>query len=170
MDVIINGNFHVTNHIKDYFEKKVMRFDKLFSSPVTIHANVLHEGNGYTFETSFITGKKTFHLKEQGQQPLEAIDKVIDKLERVIFKEKGIKQMRRSKKSLKDLEFGIDEEEEAVEYEIRFINIKPIPIDEAKMILDENKYDFYPFVNEETGKISIIFKKKDQYGLFVQNK
>ena len=160
MDVIINGNFHVTNHIKGYFEKKVMKFEKLFSSPVTIHANVLHEGNGYTVETSFITGKKTFHLKEQGQQPLEAIDKIIDKLERVIFKEKDIKQERRSKKSLKDLEFAIDDGEDTVEYEINLINIKPIPVEEAKMMLDENKYDFYPFVNDETGKINIIFQVK----------
>ncbi len=170
MEVVINGNFHVTNHIKDYFEKKVAKFEKLFTSPVTIHANVLHEGNGYTLETSFIAGKRTFHLKEQGQQPLEAIDKVMDKLERVVFKEKEIKHIRRSKKSLKNIDLDIEEEVDGNEYDIRYINLKPISVEEAKMLLEENKLDFYPFVNDETGRINIIFKKKNTYGLYVQNK
>lgn len=170
MEVVINGNFHVTNHIKDYFEKKVFKFEKLFTSPVTIHANVLHEGNGYTVETSFIAGKKTFHLKELGKQPLEAIDKVIDKLERVIIKEKDMKQIRHSKKSLKNLDMDIDEEYDDNEYEIRYINIKPMTIEEAKIILDENNYDFYPFINDETGRTNVIYKIKNRYGLYVQNK
>ena len=170
MDIVINGNFHVTNHIKGYFEEKVSKFNKLFTSPVTMHVNVLHEGNGYTIETSFISGKKSVHLKEKGQQPLEVIDKVVDKLERVIIKEKDIKQIRHSKKSLKNLSLDTEDEEEFNEYEIKYINIKPIGVEEAKVILDGNNYDFYPFVNDETGEINIIYKKKNGYGLYIQNK
>ena len=170
MDINIHGNFHVTNHIKDYFEKKVKKFDKLFSEPVTLHANILHEGNGYTVETSLIAGKKTFHLKETGKQPLEAVDKVIDKLDVKVHKTKEIKSEHKRKRLNESFYEDYEEDLGEESVEIKYINLKPISINEARMIMEEKRYDFYPFFNEETGEFNVIYKKRNGYGLYIQNK
>ncbi|MCK5598351.1 ribosome-associated translation inhibitor RaiA [bacterium] len=168
MELKIVGNFHVTNHIKNYLEKKMEKIDKVIDPPSSSQANITHEGNGYSIELTLFSGKKTFHLKERGAQPLEVIDLLIDKLERKIVKHKNIVKGKKGFSSVKG-QIIEENDKDAKEIFLFHINIKPLTADEAILILEEEDLDFYPFLNEDRGEVNVIFKRKDgNYGLYIK--
>jgi putative sigma-54 modulation protein len=171
MQIKIVGNFHVANYIKDYLVKKLDKIDKMIGSAASCQANVIHEGKtkdkSYSIELTLFSDKKTYHLELDGKDPLEIIDLLMDKLERQIIKHKEITKMRKRRPNIKNIPFQEEPEEKTII--IQHINPKPLTVKEAIMILEGDKYDFLPFINDDRGQLNVIFKKKNgDYGLYIK--
>ena len=54
-------------------------------------------------------------------------------------------------------------EEEVVK--ITHYDIRPISIEDAEAKLKENNMLFIPFINVDTGKVNVLYKKDGNYGL-----
>lgn len=160
----------VTDSIKSYIEEKIGRLDKYFENPNDITATILIKlrGNEQVVEATINANKFILRGEESHKDLYASIDKVSDKIERQIRKNKT----RMNKKVSKDLtmdfilNFEEPEENDNVIVKRKVIEDKPMSEEEAILQMELLGHEFFAFRNMETKDINILYKRKDgDYGI-----
>ena len=160
----------VTESIKSYIEEKIGRLDKYFENPneVTATALIKLRGKDQVVEVTINANKFILRGEESHKDLYAAIDKVSDKIERQIRKNKT----RLKKKTVKDvsrdfvLDFEEKEENDNVIVKRKVIENKPMSEEEAILQMELLGHEFFAYKNEETGEVNILYKRKDgDYGI-----
>lgn len=165
---IRGDKLEVTDSIKNYIEEKIKKLDKYFENPQDLKANIVVRTRGIDqiIEVTIPIKKAILRAEETNKDLYAAIDKVTDKLERSIRKNKT--KIKRKKVETMDvfLDFEVEDEEEQKIVKRKQINNKPMSEEEAMLQLDLLDHDFFIFQNTETNNISVIYKRKDNsYGI-----
>ena len=99
--------------------------------------------------------------------PIAALDKSMDAMERRMAKSKT--KIQNKKHQIIEVAPPITEEEEPDVYpivRIKSYEMKPISVQDAILNMNNLGHSFYTFLNEETGKISTVYKRtEDDYGM-----
>lgn len=161
----------VTDAIRSYIQTKLSKLDKYFENPDEITANVLVKTHGIDqiVEVTIPIKKAILRSEENHKDLYAAIDKVTDKLERQIRKNKT----RMNHKNNKDhmdvfVDFEVNEEEHADGKVVKRKEVDTKPMSEEEAILQMNLigHEFFIFNNSETGNSSVLYKRKDgNYGI-----
>ncbi len=159
----------VTEAIKSYIEEKIGRLDKYFETPEDITATVLIKLRGVEQVVEVTINANKFILRgEEGSKDLYAsIDKVSDKIERQIRKNKT----RMKKKNIDTykefvLEFDEKEQNDNDIVKRKTIDDKPMNEEEAILQMELLGHEFFAFKNDQTGKVNILYRRKDgNYGI-----
>ena len=159
----------VTDSIKSYIEEKIGRLDKYFENPDEIKATALIKlrGKDQVVEVTINANKFILRGEEAHKDLYASIDKVSDKIERQIRKNKT-----RLKKKVKDisrdfvLDFEEPEENDNVIVKRKVIENKPMSEEEAVLQMELLGHEFFAYKNEETNEVNILYKRKDgDYGI-----
>lgn len=165
----IHGDkLEVTDSIKNYIEEKLKRLDKYFENPKDLKANIVVRTRGINqiIEVTIPIKKAILRAEETNKDLYAAIDKVTDKLERSIRKNKTKIKRRKVENMDVFLDFEVEEEEEQKIVKRKQINNKPMSEEEAILQMDLLDHDFFIFQNTETNNMSVIYKRKDNsYGI-----
>jgi len=99
-----------------------------------------------------------------------SIDKVVDIVERQIRRYKTRLEKRLREGAFKAENFtinnAIEEEKEFNLVKIKKFAIKPMPVEEAILQMNLLGHEFFVFINSETSKTNVVYKRKDgAYGL-----
>ena len=171
MNIKITGKeVKATEAIKDYVEKKMERVEKYFDGDIDVTVKIRTERNEQIAEMSVKVKQDTYRAVTSHKDMYASIDKDIDILEGQIRKWKTRKDKANKDDSIKAIA-GNFEEEAKIENEIIktiYYDIKPITPEDAKLKLQEKPQDrFIVFINQETNKVNVLFKLKDNvnYGL-----
>ena len=160
----------VTESIKSYIEEKIGRLDKYFENPDNVNATALIKlrGKDQVVEVTINANKFILRGEESHKDLYAAIDKVSDKIERQIRKNKT----RLKKKTVKDiskdfvLDFEEKEENDNVIVKRKVIENKPMSEEEAILQMELLGHEFFAYKNEETNEVNILYKRKDgDYGI-----
>ena len=169
--IIRSAKMENTDAIKEYIENKLARLDKYFQDSDEIEANVLTKVNGkkQTIEVTIPTKHFTLRNEETNEDLYAAIDKIVDKLERQIRKNKT-RLNRNVKENVREFNFDFDikEEEEAKEKIVKRKDIEMKPMDEEEAILEMELlgHSFFVYKDMDTNKTCVLYKRKDgDYGL-----
>lgn len=172
MNIKITGkDLKATESIKDYIAKKVERLVKYFGNEFDVSATIKTEGKDQVCEISVTCAKDNFRAVSANKDLYASIDKVIDILEGQIRKSKTKKDKQNMTESIRLKDANMSTSEHIAQNEViktLFYEIKPISVDDAKLLLEENTQNtFMPFINIETGKVNVIYRLKDgkNYGL-----
>lgn len=160
----------ITPAIRDYVYEKVGRIDKYFNESDNVCVNVLAKvhGNNQIIEVTIPTKRFVLRAEEVHNDLYAAIDKVVDKLERQIRKNKT-----RIKKSNEvtldfnlDYDSSLDEDEDNGKIVKRkVIETKPMDEEEAILQMEMLGHDFFIFRGIDDS-ISVLYKRKEGgYGL-----
>lgn len=172
--IIRRAKMENTDAIKEYIENKLARLDKYFQDSDEIEANVLTKVNGknQTIEVTIPTKHFTLRNEETNEDLYAAIDKIVDKLERQIRKNKTRLNKQNVDNKYKDFNFDytLTPEEEDLEEEIivKRKSIEMKPMDEEEAILEMNLlgHEFFVYKDMHTDKVCVLYKRKDgNYGL-----
>ena len=161
----------VTDSIKKYIEEKIGKIEKYLSNPEDITAKVVIRisGREQVVEVTIPIQKIVLRCEERHDDLYAAIDKVSDKLERQIRKNKTRMQRRVSKNETIgfDLNFeGSKDEEEQVIVKRKEIEMKPMSEEEAILQMNMIGHDFFVFRNAKTGEVDVLYARKDgNYGI-----
>lgn len=165
----------VTDSIKSYIEEKIGRLDKYFESPEEITATVLIKLRGNNLQVVEVTinaNKFILRGEDEHNDLYAAIDKVSDKMERQIRKNKT-RMHKKSNKGFSDgfvLDFEVPEEEENIVVRRKKIDTKPMSEEEAILQMELLGHEFFVFKNSETNEFDVIYKRKDgNYGILEIN-
>lgn len=162
----------ITPAIDSYVSEKVGKLDKYFENPKEISANILVRIRGIEqiVEVTIPIKNAVIRAEERSKDLYEAIDLVVDKLERQIRKNKTKIQKKKNKVRLP--EFNIDyqiEEKEETKGKIvkeKIIETKPMSREEAILQMELVDHDFYVFKDDKTLETSVVYRRKDgNYGV-----
>ena len=161
----------VTDSIKSYIEEKVGKLDKYLSSPEDVTAKVVIRivGREQIVEVTIKKQKVVLRCEERNDDLYAAIDKVSDKLERQIRKNKTRMQRRVNKNEVIGFDLSFEEAKEEEEQSIvkrKEIEMKPMSEEEAVLQMNLIGHDFFVFRNDKTGEIDVLYSRKDGgYGI-----
>ena len=165
MEIIIRGDkILVTDSMKEYVEEKVRKLEKYLSSSEDVRANVAIRVRNYDQIVEITIPLKSVILRSEEKQEdfYAAVDKTIDKLERQIRKNKT--KLARQNKVYTDIAVSeIDDEEDEKEEIIKRkkISVKPMDEEEAILQMELLGHAFYMFIDSETDKPSVVYKRKN---------
>ena len=173
MRIDIRGDkVKVTDAIKNYVNEKIGRLDRYFENPVEMKAYVVIRvrNKDEIIEVTVPSSKFTLRAEVSDNDLYAAIDKVSDKLERQIRKNKT--RLRKQFKEVLRFEMENEEVEENVSIVVKRkqVELRPMSEEEAILQMELVDHDFYLFKNSETDKISVLYKRNDDsYGIIEEN-
>lgn len=167
---IIGKNVKVTPSIADTVKKKLNRLTKYFLIDDTVTAKVLIRTYrvGQKIEVTIPTKYAILRTEVVDVDLYSAVDSAVDKLEDQIRRQKTRLQ-RKNRSSL--AEAFLDEEEsdqDDIDEVVKTKSIEPqeMSLDEAIMQMELLGHDFYIYVDDETQKIAVVYKRRNGgYGL-----
>ncbi len=175
MEYIIKArNMELDESVRNYAEKKIKsKVNKYLDKAIKIEVKLNFEKNpkinlNNLAEVTVFTGGSVIRATDSGMDMFEAIDKVSSKIERQIkkYRNKIIQRGRKNFSSKVEPEKDIEEKIRKQIVKTKNFAIKPITPEEAVMQMEMLGHDFFVFINSESEKTAVIYRRKDSnYGL-----
>ncbi|MCX7990512.1 MAG: ribosome-associated translation inhibitor RaiA [Proteobacteria bacterium] len=186
MDVKINfSNLEHSDAIREYAETKIAKkLKKYVEEPISLQITLSLEKLSHIVKVNLNANGFLIHVEERDNNIYSAIDLVSDILERKLkkyfekIKDKKNKNNKNNKNKglmIREEVLSLPEEGEAQSkrevIKVKNYEIKPMDIEEAVMQMDLLNRDFLVFINTETDKVNVIYKRRDNnYGLIEATK
>lgn len=151
-------NIAVTDAIRDYAETKLSKLEKYFSEDVTVHVTAkVYPNKQAKAEVTIPHKDVTLRAEETSNDWYNSLNVVVDKLERQIRKHKTKVQKRNR------VEKGHDESSDDVETiaRIKDLDIETMSPQDALDQMECLEHDFFMFLNENTARVSVVYRRKD---------
>ena len=173
MEIIIHGDkLKITKAMNDYIEEKLAKLNKYLENGDRVRANVIVKVKNHEQRVEITIPMKSFILRSEETKDdfYAAVDKAVDKLERQIRKNKT----RMMSKQVKvNYEFNFSEievdEDDAKENKIlkrKKVEVKQMNEDEAIIQMELLGHQFYMYMDSETSKPAVVYKRNDgNYGI-----
>jgi putative sigma-54 modulation protein len=180
MEFVIKGrNFELSEDVRQRIEKKIKNnVSKFFDKVIKIEVELFIEKNpkitmDNIAEVTVFTPGEVIRTKGEGVDMFAAIDRVAGKLERQVkkYREKMIQKGRKNNNNSKAVTVkNIEDDVKNQIVKVKTFTIKPTTPEEAVMQMELVGHDFFVFINAETGKTAVVYKRKDKnYGLIEPN-
>lgn len=171
--VYVEKKYKAAQRFKSVVEEKLARLDKYFPEQATATVYGSKQDKREKLEISIVCKGVVYRAEVTGNNNYENIDLVLPKIERQIVRNKQkVKADRRSAPKNVGYEF-LEEEPETKLAEVskkKSFNLDPITVEEAKDAIERIDHSFYIFLNAETGKVNVLYKRNDKkYGLIEVN-
>lgn len=154
----------VSKELRNYAEKKITRLEKYLHKIESVKLKLEVEKYRHIADLKIHADRNIFKAKEISTDLYSAIDIVVDKIERQIQK---IKEKYKSHHKSEQLNKNLNLSRHLNNItSIDQFEVKPSTISNAIDELNSLNYDFYIFLNSNTGKLNVVYRKEDNtYGL-----
>ena len=161
---------NLRDNFKERVEKKLRKFDKIFSDDAQAFVVVTLDKNSQTVEITIKDNQMVYRAEKTMPEMNDALDKCVDVLGRQLRKNKARLEKRLRSGSLEELVAPVEgpevEEEDYTVVRTKTIPVKPISVDEAILQMNMVGHKFYMFTNAETGDVNVVYAREDgAYGL-----
>ncbi len=171
--VYVEKKYKAAQRFRSVVEEKLARLDRYFTEEAVATVCGSKQDKREKLELTISCKGLVYRAEVTGNNNYENIDLVLPKIERQIIRNKQkVKADRRSAPKNVGYEFL----EEAPETKLadvtkkKTFNLDPITVDEAKDAIERMDHSFYIFLNAETGKVNVLYKRNDKkYGLIEVN-
>ncbi len=175
MKVIISTgkNISAGDHLRTTIEKKMKKLDKFFPGDTTANIKLTEDGSRDKMEATIQVRNMIFRAEDRSGDFYSEIDKVVDKLASQMSRFK--KKLQKKHKDNRDIAFDEwpeDEDQEEVGSVVRTksFDLDPMTVDEAALRMELLGHDFYVFLNVDTDKVNVVYKRADNnYGVLETN-
>lgn len=172
MNIIVNGkNITITDGLREAVERKLTKLEKYFSPNVKLYAILSVEKNRQIIEVTIPFNGVILRAEESNDDMYEAIDTVLEKLERQIRKQKTKLEKRKYGDALKfraipDYVPNFEGDNKSKIVKTKRFAVKPMNDEEAVLQMEMLGHKFFVYKNADTNEVNVLYKRKDgQYGL-----
>ena len=160
---------NLRDNFKDRVEKKLKKFDKIFSDEAQAFVVVTLDKSSQTVEITIKDNQMVYRAEKTMPEMNDALDKCIDVLGRQLRKNKAKLEKRLRSGSLEELVAPVEEEVAEEDYTVvrtKQIPVKPITVEEAILQMNMVGHKFYMFTDAESGEVNVVYLRDDgKYGL-----
>ncbi len=160
---------NLRDNFKDRVEKKLRKFDKIFSDEAQAFVVVTLDKSSQTVEITIKDNTMVYRAEKTMPEMNDAVDKCIDVLGRQLRKNKSRLEKRLRSGSLEELVAPVEEEIAEEDYTVvrtKQIPVKPITVEEAILQMNMVGHKFYMFTNADSGEVNVVYMRDDgKYGL-----
>lgn len=167
MRIITRGkNIEVTDALKTHVEKKIGKIERYFDENTEAQVTLSVVKDTHAVDATLnLKGGLLLRGEVKSPDMYASIDMVAEKLERQIRKYKTRINRKSRQLSANGDNDRPDPDEPKIVKTKRFA-IKPMLPDEAVLQMNLLEHDFYIFVNAETNKTNVVYRRKDaNFGL-----
>ncbi len=185
MQITVKGKqIDLTDSLKHYVNEKMGKIPRYFDHIISAEVCLSVERNWHVAEVNLFGEGFDMRGEEKSKDMYNSIDRVIEKLERQLKKQKGKVAVRHSARgpSAPELEDGVTEGASekkapangsavgASPYAPRIEHVhsfyaRSLSIEEAIKEMESAGHEFYAFFNEDRRRVNVVFKRKKGYGL-----
>ncbi len=160
---------NLRDNFKERVEKKLKKFEKIFSDDAVVNVVVTLNKNNQTVEITIKDNSMIYRAEKTQLEMNDALDKCIDVLGRQLRKNKAKLSKKLKSGSIDDLfeaPVEIVDEEEYKLVRTKQIPLKPVTVDEAILQMNMIGHKFYMFTNVDTNEVNVVYTRDDgAYGL-----
>ena len=172
MRTIVRGkNLEVPDRVRQYAERRFARLERLLDDRTDAIVELSNEAHRSAADShiaivTLVIDGKTLKSHAAGSSYQAAVDVVVDKVERqaIDYKEKPRVRSRpeEEKVLLRQIADGTSDKggERRIVKTKRFA-IEPMFEEDAAVAMDELGHDFYVFVNAETERLAVLYRRRD---------
>ncbi|MEG1499977.1 MAG: ribosome-associated translation inhibitor RaiA [Clostridia bacterium] len=163
-------NYDVGKRLESLIIKKLSKFDRYFSDDASCKVMCKQDGKKFAMDINISSKFMEYRSEVIADSMFECLDLALPKIEKQI-----IRGNEKRKEMKKQTETDFDELvylKEKPEYEDKNIvkkkvfDLDSITVEDAEVMLETTQHDFYVFLNAETGKVNLVYTRKDgQHGL-----
>ena len=152
---------NLRDNFKERCEKKLSKFNRIFSEDASVNVVVTLEKNRQTVEITIRDNGMIYRAESTMPEMNDALDKVCDILMRQKIKSAGIEDL-----ITEAAQTGEPEDDEYSVVRKKHVLVKPISVDEAILEMNMVNHNFFMFINSETDEINVVYKRADgNYGV-----
>lgn len=163
MNIKVTGkNIDVTGAMREYIEKRMERLEKFSNDNTDVNVVCSVEREEQIVEIQISNGSDFVRVEEKNEDLYASIDLAIDRAERQLRKEKEKRVEKHQGASLRGRYEEVAKENVAAEDEVTntvYYELKPLSIEDAKIRLSASEDLFFTFVNAETSKVNVLYKR-----------
>jgi ribosome hibernation promoting factor len=185
LQITVKGKqIDLTDSLKNYASEKMGKISRYYDHMISAEVCLSIERNWHVAEITVFGEGFDMRGEEKSTDMYNSIDRVIEKLERQLKKQKGKHEKRKSargpaapmqsslnlgseKKGKKSATVTMDDESlyaPRVDH-VHTFYARSLSIEMAIKEMEELGHEFYAFYNEDRRRVNIVFKKKKGYGL-----
>lgn len=163
MKFTISGkNIELTEGIKNAIETKFSKLSKYFDFEIKCKAVLSVEKDRQKIEVTLLTNSNIIRTEQSSQDMYISIDLACSVLEKQILK---YRHKIIDKKRSQNIPVTHETEDIIIEKH-KIYQTSPMSPEDACILMELSEHDFYIFLNNETNKINVVYKRKnDTYGL-----
>lgn len=177
MEFVVKGRgIELDEKIKGYIHRKIKRKIDRFSNVdkvVKVEVELNFEKNpsinlNTLVEVTVFTAGAVIRATDSGSDAFEAIDRVGEKLERQIkkYKDRLIGRVRKVSNTKAGISEDYNQDIRRKIVRTKTFALKPMSPEEAVMQMELLGHDFFVFLNSESDKTAVVYRRKDSnYGL-----
>lgn len=165
IDLIERGGYSISQRLERILNEKLSKLEKYFDDEVGVKVVCSLSAKQEKLEITVTSKGLLYRSEVLSDNMYNNIDIALPKLEkqivRALDKKKDIKA-KGSKQENLAFEF-IEEEPEALPevYKKKTFDLDPMLVEDARYAIERLGHDFFVFLNAETGKINILYRRKD---------
>jgi len=174
---IVKGkNAEIPERVRDYAERKLKRIERLLDDRTDATVELWSEqhrnaADSHFAEVTLVIGGHILRSRATGSSYQEALDDVVDKLERQAVDHKEKPRLRARPEEEKQILRRLADGSEGPPRERRIVKVKRFAIEpmfeeDALARMEELGHLFFVFVSAETERVAILYRRDDgDYGL-----
>ena len=164
---ISSKNYNVSQKLRDLLEKKVEKLERYFSENAEVKIFCKKENDLAKLELTIKDKGLLFRSEVQSDNMFQNIDLALPKLEKQIIKYSSKLKDKFKKQALADRDWLYFEEDDTnfipqtknAVTKFKSFDIVPLSVEDAQMYLESSDHSFYIYLNEETNKVNIMYKR-----------
>jgi len=174
LQIVAKNNVEVSETIEKYTEKKIGKLSRYLPTISEGKVEISEESaklpeQRFTVQVTLDSKGVLIRAQEKAKDIRTAIDMVADVLTRRVERYKDKLYEKGRGISLARQGAAIEPEEQEVPRRIvktKHFLVKPMPVDEALNQMELLGHDFFLFIDDETGKLNLLYRRKNgDYGL-----
>jgi putative sigma-54 modulation protein len=177
MQVTVKGkNVDVPERVRDRATRKLSKISRFDDRILTMDVEFSEERNPrvadqHRVEVTCTTKAHLIRAEASGTDPVSAIDRVVDRLERQVKKLKGRRTSHKQQDTRAVAEtqgslVGPAGDEASPIVRFKHVEMKPMTGEEAVTVMDLLGYDFYLFTNVQTDGPAVVYRRRNgDFGL-----
>ena len=161
----IERNYDIGARLATIISKKVSKLERYFEDDAKARIVCKLENKTYKMELTITNKGQIYRAEVTGENMYENIDTILPKIEKQI-----IKQSEKKKDFFKKSDFdqtsylflSVKSKDAPMDiYKRKKFVLEPELVEDAEMQLENLEHDFYVFLNAETGKVNVLYKRND---------
>ena len=160
---IIEKNYKASKKFNDILTDKLEKLDKYFGKGASARVVASKQGKREKLEVTMVNKGVLYRSEVEGNNMYANIDLALPKIERqIVRRNEKLNSKKRQKAEV--LPFEFIEEKPAPLAEIfkkKSFDLDPMTAEEAKEALERLDHDFYIFLNAESGRVNVLYTRKD---------
>lgn len=167
----VEKNYRIADRFKEVMTNKLEKLDRYFGASASATVNCIKQNKVEKLEITIKNKGLLFRSEVVSDNMYDNIDLALPKLERQIVRHREKKiDSKKTNKKVKDTAFEFIEDMPELNLpevsKIKKFELVPTMLEEAKDAIERLGHSFYIFLNAETGKVNVLYRRNDgKYGL-----